>query len=41
MVLEFAASLVTSKDALAAPKFKTRVILVTRRDKSLMINDLV
>jgi hypothetical protein len=41
MVLEFAASLLQRKEAFAAPKFRTSVILITSGDKYMTLNDLV
>ena len=41
MVLEFAASLLPRKGALAAPKLEAHVMWVTRSYKYMTINDLV
>lgn len=41
MVLEFAASLLPSKEAFAAPKSQASVILLTLAHKSIMTNELV
>ena len=40
MLLEYAASLLPSIEALAAPKRQTRVILITKRHKQMNSKDL-